>query len=805
MGAPIQNVASPQQILVAPALLPNIQFRGPSGQIYISNSSGQALFNGADVQAAIGSGWAPLSGSVFMIAPYTAYGAILSCPSGTQYVSDSAGEALVGELDIPYAISQGWVPAQAQAQYGVSVESLGASPLSAPSVNTSAIQSALNLGSRVTVTTPGIYQLSAVPFGILTISDNTTLFLGAGVVLQGPPSTSPSNPIIVSRNWRSNHNNVTAITSTYTLPYVTTTVQETLHGRKVGQYVLIKGDTTGYYNGIWRISAVVDQNNYQFTWTGIDSAPPNGAGTIISYAANYGIKVIGDGYIDFQYNTNNGTQGYTNDVHGAIFNKIANWTWAIQAKNVVKYGLYYGNSWDGTIGPTEIRDCGSSFAQGIGPLYRTRIVRLNGAQSHDDVAPVTCNNTNFTIYDMKDADGTKNSDGNIEDIDFDYTSCGHGGSRKVLLQSGQGWMVRRATIRGYHGSDSTAGLYILLDVQGSETGGFEDILVDGYAGNQAANTAMLLTGTTTGSTLNIKNLVVRNVSSHGGDISGATTGLTSNVINGSNAACNITGLTLDNIDIDCDLTNASASLAVVFFGAGAGGDTWNQMVLSNIRMRGNGSTRGCTLVQAGGAAQWDSISILNSVVAGNSGSLVVCNSSTADPALGVSKVIATGCVVGGGLSDSTTGQALMAVSGGKNLDITMTGCIGKSAVNGGFYVFGGSSKTFNVKLIGVVESNAVIYNAGTSHTFNVWANGVSSPNFSQSSGNLIHYGTTSTWNFNGNCADIGVDLSSVARKDGTIIYNTNSALGTLGATGLVVGQGTAAGSWHLMSSPTLTY
>lgn len=60
-----------------------------------------------------------------------------------------------------------------------------------------------------------------------------------------------------------------------------------------------------------------------------------------------------------------------------------------------------------------------------------------------------------------------------------------------------------------------------------------------------------------------------------------------------------------------------------------------------------------------------------------------------------------------------------------------------------------------------------------------------------------------TVNVNG--PTIRVDVTAVARVDGAMIYNTNAAAGTLGVAGLVVCQGTASGSWHLMSDPTKVY
>jgi hypothetical protein len=125
-------------------------------------------------------------------------------------------------------------------------------------------------------------------------------------------------------------------------------------------------------------------------------------------------------------------------------------------------------------------------------------------------------------------------------------------------------------------------------------------------------------------------------------------------------------------------------------------------------------------------------------------------------------------------------------------------------VQAAVYVSGGSSKTFGIKLNNITVSNRAIVNNGTSHTFNVMCGGFSSDNFGRTT-SVITVGTTSTWNFVSNCADIGVDISTIARQDGTIIYNTNAALGTLASAGLVTCQGTAANSWRLMGDPTLRY
>jgi hypothetical protein len=124
-----------------------------------------------------------------------------------------------------------------------------------------------------------------------------------------------------------------------------------------------------------------------------------------------------------------------------------------------------------------------------------------------------------------------------------------------------------------------------------------------------------------------------------------------------------------------------------------------------------------------------------------------------------------------------------------------------------FQVSGGTGKTFNYQITNIRSSNKIFnFGGATSHTVNVMMQGVISDNFTPASGNMMHsFGTTCTWNFLGNCLDIGVDLSSIARQSGTLIFNTNAALGTLGAAGPVVGHGTAANSWRLMGDPTKQY
>lgn len=54
-------------------------------------------------------------------------------------------------------------------------------------------------------------------------------------------------------------------------------------------------------------------------------------------------------------------------------------------------------------------------------------------------------------------------------------------------------------------------------------------------------------------------------------------------------------------------------------------------------------------------------------------------------------------------------------------------------------------------------------------------------------------------------SDIRMDVTTLARFDGGIVYNTNAAAGTLAAAGLVSCQGSASNSWRLLGDPTKQY
>lgn len=557
-------------------------------------------------------------------------------------------------------------------------------------------------------------------------------------------------------------------------------------------------DASGYYNDGFRVASVVNSTTFTFKiYGGYSTVLPNGSGTMILYPANTNFAVIGPGKIDLQVNGTNA--GFLGDLGkmGSIFNKVFDYEVSARFVNCPKYGVYFGNSFRAAFRQAS-QQAASDALHGVGPITGVRVEGLYGTTGDDFVA-FTANNVGFTQYDLRDSDNaayascTKNSDGDITDVDLNNLQSSASVGRVVLIASGNGLNVKRVSVRGAKKPTFSGGYTVLLAAPASSYAAFEDIFIDDLKGDWALNQPPVAVGDTI-FTSYIKNLTVQNVGSHGGNGTGTSIGLSASVVNVSTGTHNIEGLTLNGIDVDADLINASGAVALVRFGAAAQVATINGITILNSKLRGVGTTRSCYLVDAAGNSQWDAISIQNCQLIGNGATLVNDGSTQADPATGTSRIIVGGCYQAG-QGTANNGNALVATVGSKNLNILLSNCYAQSAVQAAIYVSGGSSKTFQVWMANVVASNRALINNGTSHTFNVWSSGFYSFNFGRSS--VITVGTTSTWNLQGNCTDLSVDVALIAGVVGSATYNTNAV--TVPGVGLVTYEG---GAWRRLAAKT---
>lgn len=681
------------------------------------------------------------------------------------------------------------------------------------------IQAALDRSGYVHVRgAPGNYSISvaniAAASQILTIGSETDLEISHGINLLGPGvSVSSALPLLANKNWRSNKLTITSITSAVTAaPYVVTvTVRITGHPFKVGQYLQVKGCTGGsqVYNDVWRVATVglPTVNDLTFTAYGYSAAPAAGAGTMIAYPADANFRVRGGGSFDAMRNTN--ASGFLGELGkmASIFNKCSDYSVLVPFKGGAKYGVYFCNTFRAIFNAGHAQ-APSNALQGGGPFAQVYIGQ-SAVTEGDDIVALLTNNTGYEFYALRDSDNasyalcTQNSDGEVSDVTVENQDIGACSSRTITLSAGTAGAIKRVKIRNTRKKNSLAGLYMVVETPPGETGSYEDIEIDSMGGPYALNTPAIFIGTQSGATGIYKNFLFKNFYSRGGSVDGTSSvGFTKNVIEFGQSAGTVDGFTIEGADVDFDLANATAGCSLISWGAGSGIVTMRGLKINKCNFTSTGAVRGLTILSINSnAAGSEPIQLSNVTCSGYYSSLTNDGSTQS----GTTFIQAENCHFGKG--SSPNGQAIAVSTGGRSMTLMLTNVSHDSAVSGVLQVYGGSGKTFNVFWNNLKTSNKFFDFAGsTSHTINVHLANAASDNFSPASGALVNsFGTTCTWNFFGNCLDIGVDLSAIARNSGTVIFNTNAALGTLGAAGPVVGQGTAANSWRLMGDPTLRY
>ena len=651
--------------------------------------------------------------------------------------------------------------------------------------NTVTLQAAVNLKGTIKILTPGDYYFDGDPYGIITIGDDTTIEVGAGVVLRPTNGTLQTKPLFVNKNWRSNKGTISSITATTTAPYTTFVATEAGHTRQVGDYVMIKGETTGVYNNIWKISARTS-TTWSVKFSGYNSgtlAPANGTGTMIAYAANSNIHVIGDGRIDCGYNLNNAGSLNSLTTMGNFMNKVSRWSWHLRVDNTIKYGLYYCNSYYADIGNV-VMESTSSWVQGQGPLYCTWIHDVVAYGSYDDIMPVLVNNGGFTQYDLLDADGTKNSDGDVIDTTIENIFMEYGGSRKILIQGGTGGIVRNFTVNNIKCRNDHSGIVITFEVPSTQSATFTNITLSNiYLNGQQSNTEIIVLNSITGAGLaTFNNLTLDTIVVTGSSIGGSNTGLTSALLYNASPVV-INGLKVTNITVEYDL---SATMiyprGLLSFGNTTSAATVRDLKVNNVRLTGTGTSKSLQIVNLGGNANFDLINIENCYINGNLNCFVdneITSNTNLDTGISA-KININNCTM-----MSPNGQGLVTTSGQKNFVLSICNTQSESNSYGAIYVFAGTGATFEINLSNVRTIYSLIQNLGTSHTFYIRTANVASTTYLPGAGTWINFGTTSTWKFIGDNSGLSLDVSGISKVEGTKVFNTNAALGTLGHAGVV--------------------
>lgn len=167
----------------------------------------------------------------------------------------------------------------------------------AAGTNVTNIQAALNAQGVVNIPTPGVIWVNAT----LILYSFTRVILGPNTILR---MVSGSNVSLwkLSSEVAFSAGGATAVTLTQGTGNAVN-VAWTAHGFTVNQLAWISGANQSGYNGVWRIPAIVDANNFTIYTQKFQATAPTG--TTVGLAAVQGLSLIG-GQHDYNYPNNSG-------------------------------------------------------------------------------------------------------------------------------------------------------------------------------------------------------------------------------------------------------------------------------------------------------------------------------------------------------------------------------------------------------------------------------------------------------------------------------------------------------------------
>lgn len=632
----------------------------------------------------------------------------------------------------------------------------GASPSATAAVNTAAIQAALDVGGVVTISVPGTYEVSST----LVFYSNTHLVLGPDVELKKAASMNA----MLGRNANYNSTVVTVsngVSSTVTgapmAGYAVATADcgANAHGLSVGDYVLLKGDTTGNYVGVFKVFEVTSSVIFKFLMTtGPSAAFGAGAGTITCAKADANITIEG-GLINGN-GANNGGAGI--DFMGLVFNKVRNVEVTHQrCKEFDKYAYYFCNA-QSTFVHNLAPETPSDAIHFNGPCWNSVVKDIRGSSGDDMVAFTTTNAGGYSAYDLPDCDG------DFVGIEVDTIKIlGSTINRIVLLAAVGGYNYSGVRVSNLF-SHAQANFGVMLECQSGETGTYDDVTIDGIRGNIAQTQPAVYVDTA--GTKTIDRLTVKNIYPDRPCLKplvsvGNATATTINSLYIENAksaqaslfdlvqisGANITikNIVMKNCTLHLDQANAAANMYMLNMASA----TINNCLVDGCWVGGSGTTtRTVTMVQVSAPAANARIDITNSRNTDNSQFLYLA-SVTNTPTITI-----RGC--------KTNGQCISVVQQNCNLEI------------------------IDVDIVGASYGTALYLN-GTSNTYNLYWGRVKNI----AGVTLLAYGTTCTYN--------------IKQSDGTLSLKSDTAGQTFAFTkGAVWDDTTATNPGIYCQGPTTT-
>lgn len=666
---------------------------------------------------------------------------------------------------------------------GASLTEVAVSSANSATTNTSLLQAALNNSGTIRVVGSGEILINSP----LVIKSNTHLSLSANTTIKLAANADCN--LLVNENWQSPMFNISTLTlANFAISQGRTskfTFSTPLpHNYAVGDYVLIKGDTTDTMTGVHVVREVINSTRlviYINTWVndgtqGGVTTIPTPAGTITCQKADGNILIEG-GYWD--YNITNQPVAADSYKHmGINLCKVGYLTVRDVRVSAAAYSIWIQNVY----GAKFLNVRCDSTRDGIhisGPCRRILIDGIHG-MTYDDIIAYTGDGR---AVGGSDPLFQLNYNVGASTVSYLPTSDANGGEligltiRNVMMQHQQ--------------------LRMLI----APKGGLEcsGILIDGYTNQQIGGTAAML--------------------------------LISNEDNSTNNV--IEDITIRNVRLANNVGTNSNNVPIIVSGS-TGKIRIKKLLIDNVTMgKGAAMKANSTLVSVENGASFDSITIrdcaLNYQIGAGEASIIRMIATTADPS---GNVLIENIKIAGTAGD-TGGLYFAAHLAGVNVNsITLRGCefglvaialstytaanlktpitLESCILNGAKAFYTGSAvmsmKLINCKVISATQGILNLFGS-TPNTYNIWIQ-----NLQYGGGYtdaIINNMTVDSCNLKLADSTVRVDVTKLNRVGSAgvmCIHNGGTAAGTIVNNNLVVCDTTGvAGSWKQVSNPALSF
>jgi hypothetical protein len=493
--------------------------------------------------------------------------------------------------DIKYLQDLGYLPSKAQMVALSSTISLTKNDQAAAAANLTALQAALDAGGLVSLVGSGTAYLSATPL----INSDTTLRVAAGLRLKSVDGTHMNllaakyqdSPKVTLTNWTvgadiqaSGSGNLVIITWD----------TSAAHGWSVGDYILIKGDTTDQYVGGHKVYAVPSTTQVSILMpaalvtSGYNIAIPAPAGTVTAQQCINNVVI--EGGIWDANGPNRPVSGGDSYLAFAIqLNKVTNLTIKdVSVFDASKYALALTNCFGVLVDTPTFR----SASDGLhlqGPCRNVVARNLRGL-CYDDIFSYTATNEgylqyNFPGYVSSASPGLWDQDGELINCTIEGVNTQRQNFR-MFFGPKSGFRMAGVTIRDYKPNYAQSTDNIVVSSEVATLATVEDFTIIGANGASHATGGRLMSFGKGGASSNtyIKNLTIQNliIANMDGDVM-------------ANEA-QIDFLTVKDCDINID-TTAAAARYLINSGPTAA-RTIKRVMFDNVRLRRSAGTQAVT-------------------------------------------------------------------------------------------------------------------------------------------------------------------------------------------------------------------